>query len=108
MIDGISYNSMNKNLYFIERYARCGEMPLFLIFYRNRNGSQRHYCVMLCTLKNLRLLLRQRRGFTDPAQYGRIIYSHRGKELNDIVKYMLKARYDFDMDAFAPGESPAF
>jgi hypothetical protein len=90
---------MLKNHYFIERYVQCGEMPLFLIFYRDRRGAHSH-CAMLCTYKNLRLLLRQRKGFSAPEQYGRVLYASHTEKPNDAFRYMLKERYGFDFEAY--------
>jgi hypothetical protein len=89
---------MRKMLYHIHHYIRCGEMPLFLIFYRDQRGNRGH-CVMLCTAKNLRLLLRQRKGFSNPSDYGQVLYTSRSEEPSDMLKYMLKERYGFDLSA---------
>ena len=93
--------------YFVDRYLRCGAMPLYLIFYKNRQGHRGHY-VMLCTLKKLRKLLRQKRGFSSPEIYGRIIHKSFESEPSDILKYILKARYDFDLNQYANAESSMF
>lgn len=83
------------SLYVIERYVRCGAMPLFLIFCKDRRGLE-HYCIMLCTQRKLRELTHLRRGFSNPALYGRVVCSGFGAEPAETVRDMLKARYDFD------------
>ncbi len=88
---------MKENLYHITRCVRCGEMPLYLIYYQDRRGRQSH-CVMLCTLKKLRVLLRQKKGFSNPGQYGNIIYNGHTEQPNDTLSAMLKSRYDFDIE----------
>lgn len=88
---------MNKKQYIISNYVQCGEMPLFLIFYHDRRGND-GYCAMLCTHKKLRDLLRLKRGFSTPDNYGHVIYQGSGKEPNDVLKDMLKARYDVNFD----------
>lgn len=88
---------MIKNLYFIERYIQCGEMPLFLIFYKDRHGNRGH-CAMIVSYKNLRSLLRKRKGFSDPAQYGRILYTSHSDEPSDSLRFMLRERYGFDFE----------
>jgi len=94
-------------IYFVERYVRIGEMPLFLIFCRDRQGMQ-HYCVMLNSLKKLRQLVRMRRGFSDPMLYGNVLCIGRGGVINDAVRHMLKARYDFDLENCAAHEIRLF
>lgn len=98
---------MKKNLYIIDRYLRCGAMPLYLIFYKSRQGIKGHYA-MLCNLKTMRFLLRQKRGFSDPDQYGRIIYKSYDSEPGDALKYILKSRYDFDLEKLNGTESSLF
>ena len=98
---------MDKNLYFIERYIRCGAMPLYLIFFRNQQGVVGHY-VMLCTTKKLRDLLKEKKGFIEPKKYGRVIYKSFEKEPSDTLKYMLKSRYDCDPDLLNGDENRLF
>jgi len=88
---------MKKKLYFVTRCIRCGEMPLFLIFYETRS-RQRAYCVMICNFKNLKLLLKQRRGFDDPSKYGQVLFTSREEQPGELLKSILKERYDFDLD----------
>jgi hypothetical protein len=90
---------MAKSPYFLSHYMRCGEMPLFLLFYSDKRGNGGH-CMMLCTYRKLRLLLRQRKGFSNPEKYGHVIYTSRGKEPNDMLKEMLKSRYGFDLSQY--------
>lgn len=73
-------------------------MPLYLIFYQDVRGRPSH-CVMLCTFKKLRLLLRQKRGFTNPEQYGNIIYNGNTETPSDTLSALLKSRYNFDINA---------
>lgn len=87
---------MAKNIYFIDRYMRCGELPLYLIFYRNQNGRKAH-CVMLCTMKNLKLLLRQRKGFKNPNHFGNVVYNGYAEKPRDELQAMLKSRYYFEL-----------
>ena len=86
-----------KTPYFIERYVQCGEMPLYILFCRDKRGYER-YCVMLCSHRVLRQLLRLKKGFTDPAQYGRLLVGGHGAEPNNVVKEILKVRYDFSLE----------
>ena len=88
---------MTKNLYFIDRYIKCGVMPLYLVFYRNKHGHYAH-CAILCTVKKLRALLRQRKGFKNPEQYGRVLYSGYTAEPSELLKQIIKVRYDFDLN----------
>jgi hypothetical protein len=96
---------MTKQLkhYFLHRYVRCGEMPFFLIFCRDKRGMD-SYCIMLSTLGKLRQMVRLRRGFPDPAKFGRILYDGKGSEPNEMIREMLKARYDFDFEKSHPNE----
>jgi hypothetical protein len=89
---------MDKKTYHLIRCVQLGEMPLYLIFYEDKRGRQSH-CVMLCTLKKLRMLLRKKRGFTNPEQYGNIVYSGHAEKPSETLSAMLKARYDFDINA---------
>jgi len=98
---------MKNNLYFIERYVRCGAVPLYLIFYRNRGGAKGHYA-MLCTIRNLRKLLKEYKGFISPDSYGRVIYKGREAEPSEVIKYILKSRYDFDLEKLNGNESVLF
>jgi hypothetical protein len=93
--------------YFIERYVRCGEMPLFLIFCRDRGGWKR-YCVMLCNIRNLRQMVRLRRGFENPKDYGRVLCTGEGSEPSEMIREMLKARYDFDLNNNSASEIRLF
>ncbi len=87
---------MNKSQYHVSRYVRCGHMPLYLIFCHNRYG-QRRLCVMLCEHKNLKILLRQRRGFSNPKEYGRVLFNAYGSEPCSTLRSILKERFDFDL-----------
>jgi hypothetical protein len=87
---------MHKNRYFLTSYIRCGEMPLYLIFYQDHQGRGGH-SVMLCTLKKLQELLRQFKGFNSPKQYGKVLYHSRENEPSDTLRAILKARYSFDL-----------
>ncbi|MFW0777017.1 MAG: hypothetical protein ACN2B6_04785 [Rickettsiales bacterium] len=82
-------------------------MPLYLIFFRNQQGVVGHY-VMLCSAKKLRKLLKLKHGFSDPKEYGRIVYKSYEKEPNDTLKYMLKSRYDCDPDLLKGSENRLF
>lgn len=86
-----------ENLYFIDHYQKCGAMPLYLIFYKSMEGHKGHFA-MLCSVKKLRSLLKQPRGFKHPEQYGRIIYKSYGGEPNEMLKGILKSRFYFDFD----------
>lgn len=98
----------NKQLaYFIERYVRLGEMPLFLIFCRDRRGLQ-HYCLLLRSVRKLRRLVHLRGGFTNPAQYGSVLSTSHSGAPNEQLREILKARYDFDLDASAMQEVRVF
>jgi hypothetical protein len=105
----MAYNEriMKKKLYFVDRYVRCGAVPLYLIFYRTRQGQRSHF-VMLCTLKKLRVLLSERKGFTDPAAYGQVIFKSHDSEPSDLLKYIIKSRYDFDLDQVTGTENRLF
>lgn len=83
----------------MQRYVRCGEVPLFLIYYQDRRGQGKH-SVMLCSFRKLRQLLREKRGFTEPARYGRVLYTGRTNTPNEVIRSMLKERYDFDLDDY--------
>ncbi len=87
---------MKKDLFYLDYYVRCGEMPLYLLFYRNKSGRPMH-CAMLCTMKNLRQLLRKRKGFTDPKQYGQVVYQQYDEKPNEELVGMLKSRYYYDL-----------
>lgn len=93
--------SLKNSPYFVDRYIRCGEMPLFIIFCHNRRGIKRH-CIMLCSFSSLRKLLRMRHGFMDPAKFGRVLYKGRGDEITDMMKGILKERFDFNVEAYNP------
>jgi hypothetical protein len=95
---------MKNNLYFLERYVKCGAMPLYLVFYRDSRGRKGH-CAMLCTVRKLRGLLQQRKGFASPESYGRIIYKGFDDEPSELLKQIIKARYDFDLDHAASMEN---
>ena len=86
---------MKNNIYHITRCVQCGEMPLYLIFFRDKRGRESH-CVMLCTLKKLKMLLRKKRGFKNPEQYGNIIYNGHTGMPGEVLTALLKSRYDFD------------
>ncbi len=89
---------MKKNLFYLTHYTRVGALPVFLVFYHNRRGRFGH-SVMLCNFKSLRQIIRKsRKGFTDPADFGRILYQSRGNEPDDMLRDILKARYDFDLN----------
>lgn len=88
-----------KTTYFIESYVRCGEMPLFYLFCRDKKG-RKQYCVMLCQFRQLRQLLRKRKGFNNPGEYGRVLFTGHGSEPADSIREMLKERYDFDLSSF--------
>ena len=98
---------MKNNLYQLTRCVQCGEMPLYLIFYKDKRGRQSH-CVMLCTFKKLRMLLRKKYGFSNPEQYGHIIYNGHAEKPAEMLSAMLKARYDFDMDRLESKTSDIF
>jgi hypothetical protein len=82
-------------------------MPLYLIFYHTRRNLFSH-CVMICTFKNLKLLMKQRRGFSDPGLYGNILYTSHDDKPNDMLKSLLKARYDFNLENFESNEVRIF
>lgn len=88
---------MGKKLYFIDRYIKCGVMPLYLVFYRDNSGRTSH-CAILCTVKKMRMLLRQRKGFESPQSYGKIIYKGFSREPSELLKQIIKVRYNFDLD----------
>lgn len=87
---------MAKKRYHISGYVRCGEMPLYLIFYHDQRGYGEH-SVMLCTHRKLRTLLRQKKGFETPNIYGKIIYKGKESAPYPTMGMLLKARYGFDL-----------
>jgi hypothetical protein len=89
---------MKIHRFYLTRYVRLGSLPMFLVFYHNRRGRFGH-SVMLCNFKTLRTLIRDaRKGFSDPADYGRVLYQSHANEPDDLLKDILKARYDFDLN----------
>lgn len=88
---------MTKKLYNIVKCIRLGEMPLYLLFYQDKYGRQTH-SVMLCTLKNLRVLSRLRHGFESPEQYGHVLFSGHSDTPSEAMVALLKSRYDFDWE----------
>lgn len=92
---------MEKKLYFMQRYLRCGEMPVFLVFYRTK-ARRRGHGIMLCNHRGLRRLQEtQEEGFTDPSAYGRTLCRHTTNDGMEIVKAIVKLRYNFDMNTFS-------
>lgn len=87
---------MTRQRYHITGYVRCGEMPMYLIFYSDRRGYGEH-SVMLCTHRRLRALLRQKKGFDSPADYGKVVYRGREGAPYPTMDILLKARYGFDL-----------
>lgn len=88
---------MHKKRYYIAGYVKCGEMPLYLLFYYDRRGYSEH-SVLLCTHKQLKLLLRQTKGFETPKDYGKVIYKGRENAPYPTMGTILKARYGFDLN----------
>lgn len=88
---------MKKNLYSVIRYIHDPDLPFFLVLYRAR--SRRHgYSIMTCSFKNFRKLLRQRTGFSDPDLYGRTICKVYSNDALDMLRVLLKERYDITLD----------
>lgn len=71
-------------------------MPLYLLLMQDKYGHHTH-SILLCTFKNLKLLLRKRKGIENPKQYGKILFSGHGIEPNEVIQYILKEKYDFDI-----------
>ncbi|MDX1974397.1 MAG: hypothetical protein SFT92_01850 [Rickettsiales bacterium] len=86
-----------KTRYFVTRCVRCGEMPYYLIFYHDIRQHPGQF-VMLCTFAKLRQLLSSRHGFSDPQQYGKVIYKNREGQPTEMLAELLKSRYDFDLN----------
>lgn len=88
---------MKKNLYCIIRYLQYPDLPFYLVFYRAR--SRKHgYSIMTCSFKNFRRLLRQKNSFSDPGLYGRTICKFYSNDALDMLKILLKERYDITLD----------
>lgn len=86
-----------KKRYFLTNYLKCGAMPLYLIFFRDQRGFSEHR-VMLCSFRKLRKLLRQVHGFDNPDDYGKVVYAGKSATPNQLLKAMIRSRYDFDLD----------
>lgn len=91
---------MRKKRYILVNYIRCGELPLYLIFYHDRFGKSNH-SAMLCSFRKLKKLLSQFKGFDAPEHYGKIVYTGHENTQFDILQAMLKSRYDFDLSQAA-------
>ena len=86
-----------KKTYFLTGYFRCGEMPLYLIFYRDLRGFAKH-SIMLCSFKKLRELLIHGKHFDSPSHYGKVLFSGYSPAPTPLVKEILKSRFGFDLD----------
>ena len=101
----MEYNLLisKENLYFIEYYIRCGEVPLYLLSYSDRFGKKSQ-SVILCSFKNLDKLIRKHRRFKDPAKYGKVTYISHSQQPIHMLSAMLKERYDYDLPVSESGE----
>ncbi len=89
---------MLKSLYLLNRCLRCGDWPIYVVFYQDRRGNARH-SVLLCHFSDIRRLLRKRRGFEQVSDFGKVLYDNASVEPNELLRDILKARYDFDLNA---------
>ena len=87
---------MQKKLYYLKRYAKCGAMPLFLLLLQDKYGHPSH-SILLCSFRNLKRLLRLRKGIENPKDFGRVLYSGYGEEPNETLRSIIKEKYDFDI-----------
>ncbi|MCE2926434.1 MAG: hypothetical protein LW823_02140 [Rickettsiales bacterium] len=90
---------MVRNNTSIKKYAKCGQMPLYLI--QLGDGHISENCLLLCKASRFKQIIKNKQLPTRITDYGKVIYRSSGVMSDEIIKALLKDRYDINLDDVA-------